>query len=235
MSRQRQRGMTLIGTLVGLLLSVLGVVAMLALYRTMVDTSTSSELSAVRDSQLASALLGAQMELQAVGWRIEPGTAGDNLRVSADGRGVVWRFRDVDGGPMLCAGMRIVAEAPAAGAAMAGPDGPLAQGLYLMPATPCSGVDDAGVTWATPGQPTPRMLVSAVGFHVGQGEVSVLRLAEARFVQQAGACEPYGQNVGEVEHVTLALEAGGMRLFGVCLQNIKGAEIVPAAATEASA
>src|SRR5690606_20913815 len=102
-----QRGMTLIGTLVGLLLSVLGVVAMLALYRTMVDVSTSSGQSAVRDSQLASALLGAQMELQAVGWRIEPGEAGDNLRLAGDGRGVVWRFRHVEGGPLLCAGLRI--------------------------------------------------------------------------------------------------------------------------------
>ena len=101
-----------IGTLVGLLLSVLGVVAMLALYRTMVDVSTSSGQSAVRDSQLASALLGAQMELQAVGWRIEPGEAGDNLRLAGDGRGVVWRFRNVEGGPLLCAGLRIVADAP---------------------------------------------------------------------------------------------------------------------------
>src|SRR5690606_27861625 len=144
-NRQRadQRGITLIGTLVGLLLSVLGVVAMLALYRTMVDVSTSSELSAVRDSQLASALLGAQMELQAVGWRIEPDAPGENVRLDGDGRGVIWRFREADGGPMLCAGMRIVAEAPAPGAAMAGPDGALAQGLYLMPGTPCSGVDDA--------------------------------------------------------------------------------------------
>src|SRR5690606_10262644 len=124
---------------------------------------------AVRDSQLASALLGAQMELQAVGWRIEPDAPGENVRLDGDGRGVIWRFREADGGPMLCAGMRIVAEAP--GAAMAGPDGALAQGLYLMPGTPCSGVDDAGLDWARPGQPKPRLLVSAVGFHVGQGEV----------------------------------------------------------------
>ena len=220
--------MTLIGTLVGLLLSVLGVVAMLALYLTMVDVSTNSGQSAVRDSQLASALLGAQMELQAVGWRIEPGEAGDNLRLAGDGRGVVWRFRNVEGGPLLCAGLRIVADAPAAGAAAAaGPDGPLARGLYLMPATPCAGVDDAGVSWATPGQPTPRLLVSEAGFHVGQGEVSVLRLAEARFTLAGGACEPFGQNPSEQEHATLALDAGGLRLFGVCLQNIKGDPIVP--------
>ena len=126
--------MTLIGTLVGLLLSVLGVVAMLALYRAMVDVSTSSGQSAVRDSQLASALLGAQMELQGVGWRIEPGEAGDNLRLAGDGRGVVWRFRNVEGGPLLCAGLRIVADAPAAGAAVAaGPDGPPARmGLSIV-------------------------------------------------------------------------------------------------------
>lgn len=227
------RGMTLVGTLVGLLLSVLGVVAMLSLYRTMVDVSTSSTRSALRDGQLASALLGAQMELQAAGWRIEPGEPGDDLRMAADGRGVVWRFRDVEGGPVLCAGLRIVADAPAAGAA-AGPDGALAQGLYLMPATPCAGVDDSSVTWATPGQPKPRMLVSEAGFHEGQGEVSVLRLAQARFRQEAGGCEPYGQQPGEVEHAMLALEAGGMRLFGVCLQNIKGVAIAPTAPAETS-
>ena len=219
--------MTLIGTMVGLLLSVLGVVAMLALYRSMVDVSTDSTRSAVRDSQLAAALLGAQMELQAAGWRMEPAAPGDNLRVAADGRSVVWRFREAEGGPVLCAGLRIVADAPPAGAAMAGPGGAQAQGLYLLPATACSGVDDAAVTWATPGQPLPRMLVSAAGFHVGQGEVSVLRLAEARFSQAAGACVPYGHAVPEVEHPMLALEAGGMRLFGVCLQNIKGAAITP--------
>ena len=228
---RRQHGLTLIGTLVGLLLAVLGVVAMLALYRAMVDVSTDSGRSAMRDSQLASALLGAQMELQAAGWRIEPDEAGDTLRVAADGRGVVWRFRERDGGPLLCAGLRIEAEAPADPAA-AGPDGPRARCLYALPATPCAGVDDSSVTWATPGQPTPRMLVSEAGFHVGQDEVSVLRLADARFRQATGPCEPYGQRVGAWEHAMVVLEAGGMRLFGVCLANIKGDPIEPPAGAE---
>ena len=231
---RHQHGLTLGGTLVGLLLAVLGVVAMLALYRAMVDVSTDSGRSAMRDSQLASALLGAQMELQAAGWRIEEDEAGDNLRVTDDGRGVVWRFREGDGGPVLCAGLRIVAEGPV-GVAAAGPDGARPQGLYSLPPTPCAGVDDSSVTWDTPGQPTPRMLVSAAGFHVGQGEVSVLRMADARFRQSTGPCEPYGHRTGDREHATVVLEAGGMRLFGACLTNLKGDPIDPAPGAEDAA
>lgn len=218
MSRRRQRGVTLIGTLVGLLLSLLGVAAMLALYRSMVSVSTEAASSAQRDTQLVSAMLGAQMNLQAAGWRIEPGTPGDNVRIAADGRTVLWRYRDVAGGPMLCEGLRLSA-ADAADAEA---------GLHLLPATPCTGVDDPALTWDSPGQPVPVRLVSAVGFHQGQGEVSALRLANARFHMQAATCLPYGQGVPVREHVLLTLDADGMRLFGVCLQNIRGAAIAPA-------
>jgi Tfp pilus assembly protein PilW len=209
-----QRGVTLIGTMVGLLLGILGVVAMLALYRAMVTVSTDTAQSAQRDSQLVSALLGAQMEAQSAGWRIDPAEAGDNVRISSDGRQVLWRFREVDGGPVQCAGLRILAAATEGA------------GLYQLPATACSGVDDASVQWGSPGRPSPRMLVSAAGFHVGQGEVSILRLDNARFRMQPATCAPYGQGTPVNQHATLTLEADGMPLFGICLPNIKGAPIV---------
>lgn len=219
MSARRQAGVTLVGTLIGLLLSMLGLAAMLVMYQATVSVSTEAARSAQRDTQLVSGMLAAQMHLQAAGWRVEPGSEGENVRISADGRQVLWRLRDVDGGPLLCEGLRLTGPAPA------GEDSPDA-GLHLLPATPCTGVEDPALTWSSPGQPVPLKLVSGVGYHVGEGEVSALRLANAVFQMRTATCVPYGQGVPVREHALLTLEADGMRLFGVCLQNLRGAAIV---------
>lgn len=213
-----QAGVTLVGTLIGLLLSMLGLAAMLVMYQATVSVSTEAARSAQRDTQLVSGMLAAQMHLQAGGWRVETGTEGETVRIAPDGRQVLWRFRDVDGGPLLCEGLRLT------GVDAAGTERPDA-GLHLLPATPCTGVDDPGLTWSSPGQPVPLKLVSGVGFHVGEGEVSALRLANAAFQMRTATCVPFGQGVPVNEHALLTLEADGMRLFGVCLQNIHGATI----------
>lgn len=214
-ARTRQAGQTLIGMMVGLLLSLLGIVAMLALYKAMVDVSVDATLGSQRDGQLVAGLLGAQVELQQAGWRIEPGTPGNTVELRDGGRQVVWRFRQADGAPLSCAGLRLVDEAGEGDA----------RGLYLLPATACSGVDDAGLSWGVPGQPVPQMLVSEAAFHVGEDEAAVLPLGLARFNLAQAGCVPWRQGVAATEHTRVALDVAGQELFAACLSNLDGAPL----------
>lgn len=211
----RQAGQTLIGMMVGLLLSLMGIVAIFALYKAVGDVSVDATLSSQRDGQLVAGLLGAQAELQQAGWRIEPGTPGSSVELRDGGRQVVWRFRQADGAPLSCAGLRLVDDVGQA----------QPRGLYLLPATACSGVDDAGLTWGVPGQPVPQMLLSEAAFHVGEDEAAVLPLELARFHLAQAPCVPWRQGVATTEHTRLALDVAGQELFAVCLSNVDGAPL----------
>lgn len=223
---RRQRGQTLVGLMVGMLLSLLGIAAMLSLYKTVVDVSTESVRGSQRNGQLAAALVGAQAEAQQAGWGIDPAEPGEDVAVSADGRQVVWRWREAPGAPMRCAGLRVVASAPAVAPVADAGDG---RGLFLLPATGCAGVDDPALGWNTPGQPSPRMLASVAAFYAAEGEVGLPPVAQARFRLSQEACMPYGQSTAEREHGRLALETGGVALFAACLPNLAGPPLDAAA------
>lgn len=73
-SRQTQSGVSLIGLMVGLILSMLVVLAMLSVYRISVRVSVDATQSAQLTGQLSTGLLGAQMRLQGAGFRVvDPG------------------------------------------------------------------------------------------------------------------------------------------------------------------
>ena len=208
-ARGAQRGYTLVGMMVGLALSLLTIVAMLALYKTMIDLSSDATRSAERSGQLGAATLAAELELQQAGFGIEPGEAGENLLVAAGQ--VVWRFRELGAAAAdyQCAGLRLATA----------DDGP--RGLYLLPATPCTSADDAGLTWSAPGQPLPQQLASESAFHVATGEVAVFPLADATFVQAAGtACFPYAQTATTDLSPQVQLLALGEPMLSVCLPNL---------------
>jgi len=63
----RQLGVSLISLMVGLLLSMIGILAGLTLYKNIVQTTVQTRSDAVQDGQIASALLTLQLELQSAG------------------------------------------------------------------------------------------------------------------------------------------------------------------------
>lgn len=68
--RRRQHGLGLISLMAGMLLSVLGVLSLLMLYRTLVGQTVQSRARAAEDGSYATATLSAQMELHNAGYGI---------------------------------------------------------------------------------------------------------------------------------------------------------------------
>lgn len=94
----RQRGLSLIGLLIGLLISVLCILASLTLYKTLIRVATESKLDSMHDGQLAAASLVIQMEVQSAGFGIENAGSSDVLvRIPTAGeRQVLWRYKKPD-------------------------------------------------------------------------------------------------------------------------------------------
>lgn len=91
----RQHGLSLVGLMVGLVVSMLAILAAMTLYRSTVKTVYGEQgllKSAVQDGQLASGLMSAQMALQAAGYGINAPSVGSHLlllknaTLSPDGR-----------------------------------------------------------------------------------------------------------------------------------------------------
>ena len=166
----RQRGLSLISTMVGLTLGLVSVLAMLTVYLTQVrqieGTSTEPGVRArsAMDGQLALGLLSLQFDMQQAGFGIEDAAVGTDL-VSANNAGgqinaVGWRWRDDPTDPssvVSCSAMRYVATA---NAGLANETGRLE---VLNPLTPCP-VDP----------PTP----TGAGGLFGQTGITVERIAD---------------------------------------------------------
>ncbi len=206
----RQRGQTLIGLLIGVLISLITIAAMLVLYKTMIEVSANASRSALRDGQVSAALQAAQMELQSAGFGV-PASASleDRVVISDAGKRVVWRF--LEGAQGRCAGLQVETH-----------------GINRLPAKDCNGL--AGVSWnAGEQQPMARMptnpdgsvfaladevggmsLAAGYAFHLSDAPVNCLP-----YMQQSDAASlPAGR--------TLDLKSGdgSSVLFSVCLPNL---------------
>ncbi|WP_437882450.1 PilW family protein [Pseudomonas sp. LRF_L74] len=87
-----QRGMTLVSLMIGCVLSMLTILAMLALYKNLIQVAVVATKDANHDGQLASALLVAQLELQGAGFGLE-GSASNMLYLPTDTPALLWRYR----------------------------------------------------------------------------------------------------------------------------------------------
>ncbi|HNG59379.1 MAG TPA: hypothetical protein PKZ52_06100 [Cellvibrionaceae bacterium] len=107
MGRRRQTGATLISLLVGMVVSMLAILASLSMFHDLVTTSAEAKTDARQEGDLSLAVLRLDTELQAAGFNMgrSPGE-GRNLdfvtAASADGsrHDVAWRFND--GAQMIC-------------------------------------------------------------------------------------------------------------------------------------
>lgn len=131
-SRRRQRGQSLISMMVGLVISLTTISAMLVLYKTMIEVSGNASRSALRDGQVSSALLAAQMEMQSAGFGVPSGDAlSTKLAIRDAGKELVWRYKTgLTASGFQCSGLRLV-------------DG---NGLYRLAEKNCNTVAD--INWS---------------------------------------------------------------------------------------
>ncbi|TBV09061.1 PilW family protein [Phytopseudomonas dryadis] len=87
-----QHGITLVSLMVGTVLSMLTILAMLALYKNLIQVAVVATKDANHDGQLASALLVAQLELQSAGFGMD-GTVADAFYLPTAKPALLWRYR----------------------------------------------------------------------------------------------------------------------------------------------
>lgn len=100
----RQKGLSLIGLLIGLLISVLCILGSLTLYKNLIQVATESKLDSNHDGQLASAMLIVQLEVQSAGFGIEPDATTPSIVINNPEAGktqLLWRFFLKDNLPPL--------------------------------------------------------------------------------------------------------------------------------------
>lgn len=232
--RRSQRGQTLIGMMVGLLISLLTIVAMVAIYKTSIGIAANASQTALRDGQVSAALLAAQIEMQQAGYGIDADAPGV-VAVSEDGKQVLWRYRDGSASDSRCAGLRLVTDtADASIPVMPAEAGSDLRGLYWLPEKPCATVEPAP-TWGSDAEERPRLLASSSGFFApidtrggelgdedGGGSLEGLRFVRL----SGGACLPYLQQTDTEElpkrslRISLRKDAAH-EVFSACLPNVQ--------------
>ena len=209
-TRGKQRGESVIGILVALVISVFSAIAMLTTYRTMVEISIPATRTAKREGQAATALITAQTELQQAGFGILDSETTPTLYLdpTENNRKVVWSFRETLGGSIRCAGLLIRASTPPV-------DG---DGIYFLAPADCSAANDASVTFQS------RLLATAsVLFEPSAAEETrSYDLSQAVFVLAPGSnCGPYGVPGSRMSSQLLQLKDLGRDavVFSHCLSN----------------
>lgn len=103
-NERNQLGTTMISLLIGLLVSVLCILASLSLYRNMVDITADATIDANYDGMIATAMLTAQLEVQNAGFGIDAADATDVVVDDAD-NALLWRSTN-DGVVYQCRGLQ---------------------------------------------------------------------------------------------------------------------------------
>jgi Tfp pilus assembly protein PilV len=107
-----QYGMSLIGLLIGLLISMLCILASLSLYKTLIHVAAESKIDSNHDGQLAAASLVMQMEVQSAGYGIANANTNDivvNVPAAGEKR-LLWRYSTDNGATFLCRGLHEYSE-----------------------------------------------------------------------------------------------------------------------------
>lgn len=103
----RQKGLSLIGLLIGLLISVLCILGSLTLYKNLIQVATESKLDSNHDGQLASAMLIVQLEVQSAGFGIDTPAADSIIRYQPSSNEIqlLWRYSSDGGTTFECRGL----------------------------------------------------------------------------------------------------------------------------------
>lgn len=213
---RHQRGMSLVGILVGLLLSSLAALATLSLYRTLVARSSESRQRASQDGNLASGTLAAQMELQGAGFGVgtasTPAVANTDLIVLANaslsgaqlgGTAQPFASTGISAGNAIVWGTNPTLSTYECAALLA-----VAGGLQLLRANCSVATEWASVSWQKTLEVVPAGTVTS-----NDPPIRAEHLA----------CWPYGQGTASTEamRVTLWSDSSSWRST-ICLPNVMG-------------
>lgn len=228
-----QIGQSLISVMVGVMLSLLTITGMLTLYKNLIQVSGNASHIALRDGQVASALLAAQVALQEAGYGIAPSDPlSTKLRIDQDRKRVIWRYKPQLTESDLCAGLLLV-DAPSATAKNT------QLGLYWLLPKSCVSVE--GMRWsATEREPLASqdalfMAVDRKGQRPASVEAGVDALSFARLIDGVGLefhhenkpCLPFMQQtqvtptdrLGLSQQLTLR-SPSKPPILSVCLSNL---------------
>lgn len=208
-----QRGMSLISMMIGLAISMLSILAMLSLYRNIVQNAVVATRSANLDGQIAAGLLSAQLELQSAGFGIEDANGADlmlaTIDLSDNSPALLWRLLEENN--YLCRGLldRGVTEA-ATGQSM--------RVLSLLQASDCDASGNlADRNWAVVSDLVEfrRQSASQIGFEI-----------------DSRICWPFGANgSNSTSHAQVTLSAPSSSqlagasadpiTYSICLPNVR--------------
>lgn len=99
-----QRGVSMISLMIGLLVSMIGILAITSMHKSLIRVTIDSTSDARHDSRVASALMQLQLDLQSAGFGIE--AAGANTVVTSGQHELFWRFKDLDNDAIVCKRLR---------------------------------------------------------------------------------------------------------------------------------
>ena len=90
---KQQQGMSLMGLMAGMLLSVLSILPAMTMYHNMVDVAIDTRQAAQHDAQLATAMQTIQLELLSAGYGITDAKVETDLVVDGTQK-LYWRYKD---------------------------------------------------------------------------------------------------------------------------------------------
>lgn len=100
---KRQYGVSLIGLMIGLLISMIAVLGGLSLYKNLTQVSVDATLDSKLNGNVTAALLRARLELQEAGFGLPKPAAGEqpHLVVSVAGDQITWRSSGLGATPLI--------------------------------------------------------------------------------------------------------------------------------------
>lgn len=217
----KQQGYTLIGTMVGMLISLLTIAAMLAVYQTSTHVTRDAVAGNQRDGQLSSALLAAQIELQQAGFGLDPSL--DNVRVSADGDWLAWRYMPFLGAAAAeCSYLQIETADEGSGKRVK---------LWVAKAPIASCATTSSVSPETIAEEEKQLLASYSTLAEADDDIGGLRLYDKSSNTAAtfsgptpSVCRlPYNQQPADAAYPdapSVSMTLGGQTLFTACLSNL---------------
>lgn len=105
--RKHQQGASLIALMVGMLVSMLSILAVMSMHKSLIGVAVESKQDSIHDGLINSVLVQLQSSLHNAGFGIDTATANDVITVAANGSSALyWRFSDTT---VRCVGIRDVA------------------------------------------------------------------------------------------------------------------------------
>lgn len=196
-------GMSLISLMIGILISMIGILAGFTLYQNMVKVTLQTRTDAAQDGQLASAMLSLQLELQSAGFGIDKTVnPGPHLTlVAGPPQMLYWRYIETAVNP-VCKGLGVNDVVNEEGETRR-------QVQLLSPENPASCTLDATLSGLAGGWKATAVLAE---FRKSEEALDVKSFPVITITEAAANCFPYGLGqAGNYRMVTISADGAVRR------------------------